>query len=87
MIKATRDRSAKAFMEMGFKVTDSETNFLFVSHPDIPAEEIFTYTREKGIFIRYFKKPVIDKWLRITIGTDEQMDKLIAAVKECIESR
>ncbi|MBE6867626.1 MAG: histidinol-phosphate transaminase [Ruminococcus albus] len=86
-IKATRDRSAKAFREMGFKVTDSETNFLFVSHPDIPAEEIFTYTREKGIFIRYFKKPVIDKWLRITIGTDEQMDKLIAAVKECIESR
>lgn len=87
MIKTTRDRSAKAFREMGFKVTDSETNFLFVSHPDIPAEEIFAYTREKGIFIRYFKKPVIDKWLRITIGTDEQMDKLIAAVKECIESR
>ena len=87
MIKATRDRAAKAFRDMGFKVTDSQTNFLFVSHPEIPAEEIFRYTREKGVFIRYFKKPVIDKWLRITVGTDEQTDILINIVKELIESR
>ena len=86
-IKATRERCKEGFKAMGFTVTDSETNFLFVTHPSVPAEEIFSYTREKGIFIRYFKKPVIDKWLRITIGTDEQMDKLMAAVKECIESR
>lgn len=86
-VKATRDRSAEEFRAMGFEVTDSETNFLFVRHPAIPAEEIFRFTRERGIFIRYFKKPVIDKWLRITVGTDEEMDKLTAAVRELTESR
>ena len=87
MIKATRDRAAQAFRDMGFKVTDSETNFLFVSHPSIPAEEIFGYTREKGVFIRYWNKPIIGDWLRITVGTDEQTDKLISIVKELVESR
>ena len=86
-IKATRDKSAQEFRAMGFKVTDSETNFLFVSHPEISAKEIFEYTREKGVFIRYFNKPRIDNWLRITIGTEEQMETLITIVKELIESR
>ena len=86
-IKATRDKSAQEFRDMGFKVTDSETNFLFVSHPEISAKEIFEYTREKGVFIRYFNKPRIDNWLRITIGTKEQMETLIKIVKELIESR
>ena len=86
-IKATRDKSAQEFRAMGFKVTDSETNFLFVSHPEISAKEIFEYTREKGVFIRYFNKPRIDNWLRITIGTEEQMETLIKIVKELIESR
>ena len=40
--------------------------------------------REKGIFIRYFKLPRIDNYLRITVGTDEQMDKLIAVLKEIL---
>ena len=86
-IKATRDKSAQEFRAMGFKVTDSETNFLFVSHPEISAKEIFEYTREEGVFIRYFNKPRIDNWLRITIGTEEQMETLIKIVKELIESR
>ncbi|MBR1764853.1 MAG: histidinol-phosphate transaminase [Ruminococcus sp.] len=81
---ATRERTAAALRGLGFVLPDSSTNFLFATHPDHKAEDIFLFLREKGIYIRYFKKPRIDGYLRITIGTDEQMDKLIAALSELI---
>ena len=46
------------------------------------APEIFEYLRQKNIFIRYFRLPRIDNYLRITVGTDAQMDALIAALRE-----
>ncbi|MBR1422321.1 MAG: histidinol-phosphate transaminase [Ruminococcus sp.] len=72
-VKQTRDDTAQSLRELGFKVLESGTNFLFASHPDFSAEQIFSYLRENGIFVRYFKKPRIDNFLRITVGTDEQM--------------
>ena len=83
-VAATRDRSAEELRALGFTVLPSLTNFLFVTHPDKKAPDIFAELREKGIFIRYFKLPRIDNYLRITVGTDEQMDKLIAALKEIL---
>ena len=80
----TRDRSAEALRALGFTVLPSLTNFLFVTHPEKKAPDIFAALREKGIFIRYFKLPRIDNYLRITVGTDAQMDKLIAALKEIL---
>ena len=74
----------KALRALGFTVLPSLTNFLFVTHPNKKAPDIFAALREKGIFIRYFKLPRIDNYLRITVGTDEQMDKLIAALKEIL---
>ena len=79
---ATRERTADELRALGFTVLPSLTNFLFVTHPKKNAPVIFEYLRQKSIFIRYFKLPRIDNYLRITIGTDEQTDQLIAALKE-----
>ena len=81
-VKATRDRTAEKMRELGFNVLDSETNFLFAQHEKISAKEIFTYLRENGIFVRYFNKPRIDNFLRITIGTDEEMELMIEKLSE-----
>lgn len=83
-IAATRDRFIKRMRELGFVMPDSAANFVFATHPDHTAKEIFEFTRERGIYIRYFNKPRIDDHLRITIGTDEEMDKLIAVMEELL---
>ena len=83
-IIATRERTAVRLRELGFVLPDSSANFLFVTHPDHTAEEIFSYLRERGIYIRYFRKPRIDRYLRITVGTDEQMDRLIGELTKLI---
>ena len=83
-VAATRDRAADELRALGFEVTPSLANFLFATHPKKAAPEIFSALREKGIFIRYFKLPRIDNHLRITVGTDEQMDALIAALKQIL---
>ena len=79
---ATRERAADDLRALGFTVLPSLTNFLFVTHPKKEASIIFECLRQKNIFIRYFKLPRIEKYLRITVGTDEQMDKLIATLEE-----
>ena len=80
-ITATRDRTASELTSLGFTCMPSQTNFLFVTHQNVPAEAIFTYLKSKNIYVRYFKKPRIDNFLRITIGTDEQMDRMIAELR------
>ncbi len=84
-IKSTRDEGIEILRDMGFKVLDSETNFLFVSHPAYAAKDIFEFVRSKGVFIRYFNKPRIDNYLRITVGTDGEMQSLYSAIKEFLD--
>ena len=81
-IIATRERVKKELASLGFTMPDSKSNFLFISHPHVPAKELFTALREKNIYVRYFDKPRIDNMLRVTVGTDEEMDQLIAFLKE-----
>ena len=81
-ICATRDRVAEELKKRGWIVPESKTNFLFASPKGAPAEAIYTKLREKGILVRYFNKPRISEYLRITIGTDEEMDALLKAVDE-----
>lgn len=78
---ATRERTAEALRGLGFTVSPSLTNFLFVTHPKKEAPVIFEYLRQKNIFIRYFKLPRIDNYLRITVGTDAQMDRMIEELR------
>ncbi|MBP3879798.1 MAG: aminotransferase class I/II-fold pyridoxal phosphate-dependent enzyme, partial [Lachnospiraceae bacterium] len=79
-IIATRTVSAKRFRERGFRFEESCSNFLFVQHERVSAKEIFEYLRTQNIFVRWFDKPRISNYLRVTIGTDEEMDKLFAAL-------
>ena len=72
----TRERTKKELRTLGFEVSDSRTNFVFCTHPGKKASEIFERLKEQGIYVRYFNKPRIDDHLRITIGTDEEMDRL-----------
>jgi len=76
-IVATRKRTKEALEGLGFTVLDSQTNFLFAKHSTRNGRELFEALREKNIFVRHFGGERIKEYLRITIGTDEQMDRLL----------
>lgn len=80
----TRERFTKEMKELGFKVLDSSTNFIFATHSDLSMKDMFEYLKTKNVFIRYFSLPRIDNYTRITIGTDEEMDILLKEIKEYI---
>lgn len=77
-----REWTKKQLAALGFTFGDSKANFIFASHPKYPAKELFGALREQHIIVRYFDKPRIDNYLRITIGTQEEMQKLIDFLKE-----
>lgn len=83
-IIATRERIKPQLEELGFALTDSKANFFFATHKSMKAEVIFEALKAKKIYVRYFKQPLIDNYLRITIGTDEEMDKLVSELKGII---
>lgn len=80
-IIATRERVKPLFEELGFSFCDSKTNFLFVTHKSVPAKELFEALKAEGIYVRYFSLKRISNYLRITIGTDEEMDTLLAFLR------
>ena len=77
MIIDTREWTKKKLTELGFTFGDSMTNFIFVTHKSVDANEIFAKLREKKIFVRHFSTPRIDNYLRISIGTQKEMERLI----------
>ena len=87
MVITTRERTKKKLKELGFVVPDSYANFVFVKHPDIDGEELFLALRQAGIIVRHWNKPRIDQYLRITIGTDEQMDRLFDFLENYINEK
>lgn len=84
-IIATRTRVTEELRSLGFEVLDSQTNFIMATHKDYDMKEMFEYLKENKIFIRYFNQPRINKYVRITIGTDEEMDKFLNGVKGFIQ--
>ena len=84
-ISSTRDWAADRLKRMGFEVSDSAANFLFISHPDIPAKVLLDGLREWGILVRWWDKPRISNYLRITVGTDQEMEALCQALTQMIE--
>lgn len=77
MIVETREWAKEEFRRLGFEFTDSVSNFLFVSHPEYDATELFEALREEGIYVRHFNKPErIKNYLRVTIGTKGEMEQL-----------
>ena len=78
-IIATREWTKSELYKLGFDFGDSKSNFIFATHKDIPAVELYEALREADIYVRYFKKPErISNYLRISIGTDEEMKELVA---------
>ncbi|HEX7762190.1 MAG TPA: aminotransferase class I/II-fold pyridoxal phosphate-dependent enzyme, partial [Cellvibrio sp.] len=81
-IIATRDWTTAELEKLGFKVLPSQANFVFAEPIGKNAAELAQHLRDHKILVRYFNKPRISQFLRITIGTDEQMQALIAALKK-----
>lgn len=86
-VMSTRDAVTDTLRELGFIVPDSKANFLFVTHPELSAKELFEFLKENNIFVRYFNAPLIDNHLRISIGTDEEMAELIKFIKIYMENK
>lgn len=85
-IIATRERTKVRLKELGFSFQDSMTNFIFVTHKYYAAKDIFEYLKTKEIYVRYFSSiPRIRNYLRISIGTDSEMDTLIAVLMEYLK--
>ena len=82
MVIKTRERVKDELRSLGFEVLESQTNFLMAVHPEKDMKDYFEYLKTQKVFIRYFNKPVINKYVRITIGTDEEMDIFLEKTKQ-----
>lgn len=80
-VAENRAYTAKALEDMGFRVLPSKANFLFAAHPAAAGQALYRALKDRGVLVRWFDKPRIRDWLRITIGSREQMDALLAAMK------
>ncbi len=83
-IVATRERSKNRLAELGFTFPDSKSNFIFAKPSGKTAKEIFEELKKRSIYVRYWDKPVIGDYLRISIGTDGEMNRLFGALEEII---
>ncbi|MBQ9412032.1 MAG: histidinol-phosphate transaminase [Oscillospiraceae bacterium] len=81
-IIASRDYAAGELGKRGFVLTESKSNFLFARCPDIPGKTLYQALRDRGILVRHFDKTRIIDYNRITVGTREQMDRLLEAIDE-----
>ncbi|GHV12647.1 histidinol-phosphate aminotransferase [Spirochaetia bacterium] len=79
---ATRERISAALSAQGFHVIPSSANFIFVKFPNKTGAAAFAALREKGILVRHFNKPRIADYLRVSIGTDAEMDSFLSACEE-----
>lgn len=80
----TRERVTLELEKLGFDVLDSQTNFIFVTHNKHNMKSLFEYLKTQKVFIRYFSLPRIENYVRITIGTNEEMDIFLEKTKEFI---
>ena len=81
----TREKTVDSLRNLGFSVCPSSTNFIFASHPKIAATDILNYLKKNNIYVRHFDLPRISDYLRITVGTDYEMDCLIEKINELIK--
>lgn len=80
----TRERVIGELLNIGFKVIPSKANFVFISLPTFKAEELFKKLKEAAVLVRYFNQPRIDNYLRVSIGSDIEMDRFLEAVRKII---
>lgn len=83
-VVASRERLVAGLASLGFEVLPSLANFVFARHPAHDGAALSQALRERAIVVRHFAKPRIDQWLRITVGTPQQCDALVAAVRDIV---
>ena len=86
-IMETRLRCAESLKKMGFEMTDSHANFLFIKHPCIDGEELYRALKERGVLVRHFDSDRIKEYCRVTIGSDEEMNVFLKLTKEILEAQ
>lgn len=86
-IIATREKTVKALKDLGFIVLDSKANFIFVKNPKISGGDFYAELKKKGVLVRHFEKEKIRDFVRITIGTEEQMEVLLQKTREVLADR
>ena len=82
----TREKTKIKLKELGFNILDSKSNFIFISHKNVFAEDIYVKLRENGILVRYFKTDLINNYIRVTIGTDEEMNIFVEKIENIIKN-
>ena len=86
-IVETREWTKGRLRELGFSFPDSSANFIFAAHERVPGRELFEALKREKVLVRYFPKPRIDNYLRITIGTREEMERLISLLERLVAAR
>ena len=86
-IMENRKFASDALKQLGFSVTDSKANFLFACSEQIDGGKLYRELKERGILVRHFDKPRIDKYVRITIGTREQMEALLQEISAILKEQ
>ena len=86
-IVENRRFAAGELKKLGFEMTDSKTNFLFARHPGIPGKDLYQALKERGVLVRHFDDPKLTDYNRITVGSREQMEKLISTIQTILEER
>lgn len=80
----TREWTATELAKLNFEVVPSKANFVFVKHPQIAAETLFRQLKAQNILVRFFNKPRINEFLRVTIGTDEDMQTFVQTLSKIV---
>lgn len=83
-IVKTREKTNQQLQALGFNVIPSQTNFLFAQHKSLNAETLYLKLKARGLLVRHFKRDRIDNYLRITIGTEKEMQTFLQQLKEII---
>ena len=87
IIMETRERYGRKLRNLGFEMPDSRTNFFFARHPAIPGEELYLELKKRGVLVRHFNQERIRDYNRISVGTPEQMDKLIENIRQILDEK
>ena len=85
-IIATREWAKGEFAKLGFEFPDSKANFIFVKHPKYDAKELFEALKEHDIYVRYWGSESIEQYLRVTVGTREEMEALFAFLRDYMKA-
>ena len=85
IVAQNREYTTKELRKMGFVVLDSAANFVMAMHQAVPGGVLYEKLKEKGILVRYFNTERLNPYVRVTIGSREQMDAFLAGVKQILE--